>query len=235
MSIIEAIRTKFAKEQTNAAAAYRQSLRAGDVDRIAEAAKAADVPLEQVERDLAVLTQAKELGRQSGQVSRLRREHERAQEAAKETQAKLEKTTAPLERAVMEASQAAGILGQELDNARTAARNLLTLIQATPDLLSMADGPEETRLLLERDGIEKELRDAQGRRNHYRERREEAERRLPHAKWQAGSGFASPDEEDRRRVEVLETQIAQATQEEAVAQQDVEEAERKLAKATSAM
>ena len=115
------------------------------------------------------------------------------------------------------------------------ARKLLVLIQGAPELLSMADASTASKFLLERDGIEKELREAHCRHIHHKERREEAEASLPHARWQAGSGFSAADEEDRRRLEALEALIAQATQEEAVAQQDMEESERKLAKATSAM
>jgi hypothetical protein len=140
-----------------------------------------------------------------------------------------------LEQAVEETAQAAHALAKELDGARTAARKLLVLIQGAPGLLSMTDAPTETRLLLERDVIEKERRDAQGRRNHHRELRADAERRLPHAKWQAGSGFASGSEDDRRQLAELEALIEQAGREEASAQRDVEEAERKLAKATSGL
>ena len=121
-----------------------------------------------------------------------------------------------------------------MDDARTAARKRLVLIQGTPELLSMADGPEETRLLLEHDEIEKELRDAQGRRTRQMERREEAQRRLPRQTWLVDSDD-SAEETDRRRLAELQAEIEQASQAEAEAQQAVEEAEHKLAKATNGL
>jgi colicin import membrane protein len=142
MSLIANVVNAMKRKNQTAREKYLAALRDGDAERIAVAAQAAGVAVEEVEADVGILEKAAALAAEANKLPEAERAAAEAAKRLEAAEARLRKVVEPLEQAANAASFEAVRAAEEVRRLRPIVDELSVLHRDRSDLLPPASKPE---------------------------------------------------------------------------------------------